>query len=130
MSHFRTPPVGDRPLPGTVEVAHRPSGLAVVSLRGENDLSTAPEVEQALEGAAAHSDVLVDLSEASFIDSTVITALIKTAQVLHARGERIALVVPPEQRQIARVVQMTRLAELIPTHTALGAALTSLEEST
>jgi anti-sigma B factor antagonist len=127
MTEIRTPPRGDEPLPGTVDVGHHVPGLAVVSLRGEHDLSTEPELTQALEYAAAHSNVVVDLSECSFIDSTVIKALIKTAHALHARGEQLALVIPPEQRQVARIAQMTQLGEFFPIHTARGAALTSLE---
>ena len=127
MSDFRTPPAGHKPLPGTVEVAHAAPGLAVVSMRGEHDLSTAPELMRALERAAAGSNVLVDLSECSFIDSTVIKAFVKTANTIHARGERLVLVIPPDQTQVARVAEMTQLAKLFPIHAARDAALASLD---
>ncbi len=97
MSDIRTPPPGDKPLPGTVEVEHHAPGLALVSVHGEHDLCTTPELTQALEQAAMHSNVLVDLSDCSFIDSSVIQALVKTALALEARGEQLALVIPPEQ---------------------------------
>ena len=37
--------------PGTVTVAHPAPGLAVVSLRGEHDLSTQPTLAKALDAA-------------------------------------------------------------------------------
>jgi hypothetical protein len=71
MSNIPTPPPCNEPLPGTVQVEHHVPGLALVSVHGEHDLSTTPELTQALEQAAAHSNVLVDLSDCSFMDSTV-----------------------------------------------------------
>jgi anti-sigma B factor antagonist len=126
MSDIHTPPAGDSPLPKTVELEHHAPGLAVVSMRGEHDLSTAPELTYALEQAAAHSNVLVDLSECSFIDSSVIQALVKTARVIHGRGEELVLVIPPEQRQVARVAQMTHLAEIFPIHASRDAAFVAI----
>ena len=123
----RPPHAGDKPLPGTVEVGHHAPGLAVVSMRGEHDLSTSPELMRALEQAAAHSTVLVDLCECSFIDSSVIQVLIRTARALHAGGEQLVLVIPPEQRHVARVAHMTHLAEIFPIHTSRHAALVSIE---
>jgi anti-sigma B factor antagonist len=127
MSYLRTPPPGDKPRPGDVAVEHYAPGLAVVSMRGEHDLSTAPELTQALEHAAAHSDVLVDLSECSFIDSTVIGALVKTARAVHAHGEQFVLVIPPAQSLVARIAQMTQLAQIFPIHDTRSAALAGIQ---
>jgi anti-anti-sigma factor len=127
MSNMRTPHDGEKPPFGTVELAHHAPGLAVVSLRGEHDLTTAPALTQALELAAAHSNVVVDFSTCSFIDSTVISALVKTACGVQAHGEQLALVIPPEQRQVARVAQMTHLAEIFPIYPTRGAALSSIQ---
>jgi anti-anti-sigma factor len=69
----------------------------------------------------------VDLSTCTFIDSTVIGALIKAARSVQAGGEQLVLVIPPEQRQVARVAQMTRLAEIVPIHATRAAALTSIQ---
>jgi anti-sigma B factor antagonist len=109
--------------PGTVEVGHHAAGIAVVTMYGEHDISTEPLLVRALEEAAAHSSVVVDLSECSFIDSTVIAALIRGAKSTHARGDRFALVIPPEQRHVARIAQMVRLGELLSLHDSREAAL-------
>jgi anti-anti-sigma factor len=127
MSDISTPPLGNKPLPGTVEVAHHAPGLALVSVTGEHDLSTTPELTQALEQAAAHSNVLVDLSDCSFMDSSVIQALVKTARALEARGEQLALVIPPGPGVVARVAHETHLAEVFPIYPSRGAGLASLQ---
>ena len=127
MLDLRTSPAGDQPQPGTVEVEHHAPGLAVVSMRGEHDLSTSPELRRALEQAATHSTVLVDLRECSFIDSSVIQALVSTARALHAGGEQLVLVIPPEQKHVARVAQMTHLGEICPIHSSRHAALLSIQ---
>ena len=126
MSDIRTPSPGNKLLPGTVEVEHHAPGLALVSVRGEHDLSTTPELTQALEQAAAHSNVLVDLSDCSFMDSSVIKALIKTARALEARGEQLALVIPPEHRFVAQIAHMTHLSEIFPIYPSRGAGLASM----
>jgi anti-anti-sigma factor len=123
------PPKGGRPRPGTVTLGHHAPGLAVVNMRGEHDITTHRALLEALEEAAAQSNVLVDLSECTFIDSTVIAALIATAQALQARQEQLVLVIPPEQRQPTRVAALTNLGEILPCHTTLRAALAGLAQS-
>jgi anti-anti-sigma factor len=115
---------------GTAVVRHEAPGLAVVQLHGEHDLGTEPALMQALGEAAAHSNVLVDLSECDFIDSTVIAALLRVARTVMERGERFVLYIPAAQRQITRIAEMTHLGELLPLHTSRTAALASLEGGT
>jgi anti-anti-sigma factor len=129
MSDIRTPHEGDQPPLGTVEIVHHAPGLAVVSMRGEHDLCTAPELTQALEQAALHSNVVVDLSACSFIDSSVIHALVTSARRVHARDEQLVLVIPSESSQVARVARMTHLAEIFPIHPTRGAALASIQSA-
>ena len=119
-------PQSGPPQTGTVEIGHHASGIAVVTVLGEHDVSTEPQLAQALVDASAHSDVIVDLSGCTFIDSTVIAALIKGASAVHARSERFALVIPPEQRHVARIARMIRLSEFLAVHDSRDAALASL----
>ena len=115
--------------PGTVTVAHPAPGLAVVSLRGEHDLSTEPRLVEAFAAAGANSNVLVDLSDCTFMDSTVISALLTTSRAARSRDELFAIVIPPERANLSRLAQMTRLAEVFPVHTSLATALDSLAPS-
>jgi len=53
-------------------------GTAVVECTGEQDIVTAPELDAVLDELAAENDlVVVDLSEAEFIDSSIIHCLVK-----------------------------------------------------
>ena len=111
------------PEPGTVTVAHPAPGLAVVTLRGEHDLSTQTKLAEAFAAAGTHSNVLVDLTDCTFMDSTVIGALLMTSRAARARNEFFAVVIPPERTNLSRLAEMTRLAEIFPVHPSLAAAL-------
>jgi anti-anti-sigma factor len=113
---------------GQVAVAHHARGVALVTMRGEHDLSTRPVLAGALQLAAAHSNVVVDLSECSFIDSTVINEFIKTSCRVRAGGEQVMLVIPPEQPHVARIAKLAGLAEFFEVHESKDGAFASLDE--
>jgi anti-anti-sigma factor len=121
-------PEGGPPRPGRVGVTHD-GGIAVVSMRGEHDIGTAPAVSDALERAVAHSSVLVDLSDCGFIDSTVIGLLIRCAQEVERRAERFALVIPPDQPVVARIAGLARLSDFLVVHGSREAGLAHLQRS-
>jgi anti-anti-sigma factor len=114
---------------GAVKVAHPAPGLAVVSLAGEHDLSTQPTLTKALDAAGEHSSVLVDLSDCTFMDSTVIGSLLATSRAARARDELFGVVIPPERVNLSRLAEMTRLQEVFPVYTTLAAALVALAPS-
>ena len=65
---------------GTVETERLGDSLWVLKLAGEHDLSTAPAIGEALRRIAeCGTTVVVDLTQTSFIDSTVIGALVRHA---------------------------------------------------
>jgi anti-anti-sigma factor len=70
--------------------------------------------------------VLVDLSDCTFMDSTVIGSLLTTSRAARARDEVFAVVIPPERANLTRVAEMTRLGDVFPVHTSLAAALLAL----
>ena len=112
---------------GTIEL-ERECGAWVVTLRGEHDLSTAPRLRTALARSFAGDwAVLVDLSEAEFIDSTTLQLLIGARRQRHS----IALVAPSGS-VAGRLVELVRLADAIPTYQTRAEALDELapEEDT
>jgi anti-anti-sigma factor len=117
---------GEPPQAGTIEVGLGAPDLSFVNLHGEHDVRTAAHVSRALERAAAYPDVLVDLSDCSFIDSGVIKTLLKTAHVLRARGGELTLVIPPQQAHVTRVASLTGLAGFLDLQTSRDAALVSI----
>ena len=76
----------------------------------------------------ARSNVLVDFSDCSFIDSTVIGALIGAVRKLHERGEHLVLVIPPAQSAVTRVAALTQLAAIIPIHASRDAGLAEIQD--
>jgi anti-anti-sigma factor len=112
-----------QPEPGAVELTINASGVAVVSLRGECDLTTRDALGAALTRASDQPGqvVLVDLSECSFIDSTVIGAIALTHKALGEQDRRLELVIPPERRTIRRIVEMSGLAPFFTIHEAAPA---------
>ena len=65
----------------------------VVGVRGEVDLFTAPEFKQRINAAieAGTRAVIVDLNEASFIDSSSLGILISAHKRLKLRGDRLVI---------------------------------------
>ncbi|MDX6631009.1 MAG: hypothetical protein QOH00_3255 [Gaiellales bacterium] len=114
---------------GQLAVGHHARGVGVVTLRGEHDLSTQPVLARALALAAAYSNVVVDLSECAFIDSTVIKELIRTSKTVRAGGDQLILVIPPEQAQVARIAKIVRLGEIFEVHESKDAAFARLEQA-
>lgn len=112
MLPYEKPPLQDVDV--EVQPARAPQYAAIVSLRGEHDLGTAAAVRDAL--SPVFGDVLVDLSECTFVDSTVIGALIAASQELQREGHALALVVPPENVNVGRTLEIVRVGELLPIH--------------
>jgi anti-anti-sigma factor len=67
---------------------------AVVALCGEHDLATSEAVRVALAPLCGH--ILVDLTDCSFIDSTIISILVNKATSLKRDGHELELRVPPD----------------------------------
>jgi anti-anti-sigma factor len=108
---------------GDVTVIEPRQGAAVVELRGEHDLSTQPELSDLLAGLiAGHELVVVDISEATFIDSTFIhgLSLASEAAASDASTFRVQL---GTARIVDRVVEITHIGDLIEVVATREAAL-------
>jgi anti-anti-sigma factor len=110
-----TPPSGGNPSGPAVDVelhpANAPGFAAIVRLFGEHDLVTGSEIRDALE--AVYGNVLVDMTECSFIDSTVIAVLLDDSDIRKREGHRVELFVPPANRVIMRTLQVSGIARLL-----------------
>jgi anti-anti-sigma factor len=79
----------------------------VVTIRGELDLATAPELETALlERLDAGQEVVLDLRELQFMDSSGLRVLVTA----HARaadgGPRFAIVRPLAGTEVAKILEI------------------------
>jgi anti-sigma B factor antagonist len=91
-----------------LEVAEH-DGVAVLGLRGEVDMSTAPRLRQAIVELAAggRHRVVVDLDKVEFLDSTGLGVLVSGLKRFRTLGGD--LVLSCTQPRILRVLEITRL---------------------
>lgn len=88
-------------------------GVLVVTVRGDLDLYTAPDLRAGMlaaigDGAAS---VVLDLRATSFMDSTALGVIIAAMKALRAQGGRLVLV--NESRSISKTLAITGLDELL-----------------
>jgi anti-anti-sigma factor len=105
----------------TIDVAVHSAHAAIVTLRGEHDLASRPQITVALTVARGCGNVLVDLTGATFIDSSVINALLQCANALVREGARLEVVVPPDchaMRSMFEILSVTRLLAMHDTRSA------------
>lgn len=98
------------------------SGRTVLALKGEIDIEEAPTVRRTLlDSLKQKRDILVDLSEVTYIDSSGIAILIEGLQAARKQKNDLALV---SVRQGARrVLELARLDEVFTMHADLATAL-------
>jgi anti-anti-sigma factor len=116
------------PAPFEVKVGDLEQGVRTISVCGELDLSTAPELEGPLDRALEDDEgsVLIDLSECEFIDSTGIALIVRAWQRLNSGEDGRALVLCSQNDQVRRVLEITGLELSIPVHTTRDEALAAM----
>jgi anti-sigma B factor antagonist len=128
-----------KPLPGYAardvdvvgEVRNESAGdrVEIVVLSGEHDLGTVPRVKESL-GAAASSgkSVLIDLCSATFVDSSILGALLEARRVAMEADRGFAVACSGEAEPVRRVLEVTGLADELPVHPTREAALAALDD--
>ena len=85
-------------------------GRAQLTLRGELDLATAPELEQLLtERIDASQEVVVDLRGLEFMDSSGIRVLVAAHARAGRTGTRVLVVRPEPDSAVAKIVAVAGL---------------------
>src|SRR3954453_15498218 len=74
----------------------------LVTVMGELDISTAPQLADALDSTLDASDapVVVNLHLWDFIDSTGLSVLVRAYKRLDERGQAFSIVCPPEKLEV------------------------------
>lgn len=103
--------------------------VAIMTVSGEVDVYTAPQLRSALEErvAADQTRVVVDLSGVSFIDSTGLGVLVGRLKVLRKIGGSLRVVCTDER--ILRLFSITGLDRVLPIHDSVDSALASVDET-
>ncbi|WP_174536567.1 STAS domain-containing protein [Micromonospora chalcea] len=97
----------------TVTYAQRDEGGVCLRLAGELDLSTAPELNSAIDRLIAEGrrELLLDLTGLTFCDSSGIAAFVRGDNLAAADGGWLR--VTGATGRVARVLQVTGLAEVL-----------------
>lgn len=116
------------PAPFEAKAGELERGVRAISVRGELDLSTAPDLEGPLDQAldSGEGSVLIDLSQCEFIDSTGIALIVRAWQRLESGENGRALVICSQNDQVRRVLEITGLELSIPVHRTRDEALAAL----
>lgn len=99
----------------TIALMLRQHGVNVLPLKGEIDLHVSPAITQSLNAMTDEKPerIVIDLSNATYIDSAGLAALILAAQTVEAYGGRFLLAgVDETMRSIFETSRLDRIFEI------------------
>lgn len=107
----------------------RPDGAAIVALLGEHDTFTAERLQRTLDALLDEpTSIVIDLGEATFIDSTTVSTLLNARRRAAEQGVEVTLAVPPfAGTWVRRLFETTHLDAVFSIHASRDAALEALQ---
>lgn len=103
-------------MPRDFEVFESPMpGATVITVRGEVDVATSPQVAAVVAKVLTRhaTDIVIDLTEVEFIDSTGLGMLVGAQRSCRSVGTKLGLAV--RDQRIMRLLEITGLDSLFPT---------------
>jgi anti-sigma B factor antagonist len=102
-------------LDASVATTRLEDGTHVLAVRGELDLYSTPQLTAELDAIAGErTNVVVDLSEVSFMDSTALGAILLASRRLRDAERRLALVSPvPGTTKLLTMVGIDRVVPVV-----------------
>jgi anti-sigma B factor antagonist len=91
--------------------------VAVVSISGEHDIYTAPTLRERLEEALAQDvkGLVVDLTKATFVDSSILGALLEgRRQALEKGLNYVVCIAEQVEPGVQRILEITGLVPVLP----------------
>lgn len=111
---------------GELALERKDQGLAVLTISGEHDLSTAPNLRRRLDGLIDEGvATVVDLSPATFIDSSILSVILDGRR--RAADAKLGFAVTRSNGSDAvnRVLEVTGLRSELPVHARREEAVTA-----
>ena len=106
--------VGSDHRDGVIRVVPETDGIVAVCLEGEFDLSNvrdlSDEIDRVLE---AGNDVILDLSQVTFMDSSIISILVQGSREASARRQRMVLQLGTAA-VVERVLELFAIEQVVP----------------
>jgi anti-sigma B factor antagonist len=110
---------------GELALERNDPGLAVLTISGEHDLSTAPNLRRRLDGLLDEGTAtVVDLSPATFIDSSILGVILDGRRHAAEANIGFAVVHSNGADAVDRVLEVTGLRAELPVHTRREEAVT------
>jgi anti-sigma B factor antagonist len=111
--------------PNRIELDRSDSGVVVVVLTGEHDVYTAPSLRDRINSVIAErSSFVIDLTPATFVDSSVLRVLLEARREAEEAGLGFAVALGDgEAPGVRRVLEVTGLMPVFPVLPAREAAL-------
>jgi anti-sigma B factor antagonist len=90
--------------------------FAVIQVRGEADAYAAPRIRSDLASAlSTAAPLVIDLSQATFVDSTIVGVLLEGLAEYERRERPLLLLLPDESApEVHRLFEITGLTSLLP----------------
>jgi anti-sigma B factor antagonist len=103
----------------------RGDGVAVVIVEGEHDVYTAPALNEQLDALLAEGvPFVIDLTPATFVDSSVLRVLLEARRRAEERGVGFAVALGQDETgPVRRVLDITGLVPVLPVHSGRDAAV-------
>jgi len=111
----------------TVSTRNGP-GCAIVAVSGDVDISTSPDLREALAEAVAAGNraIVVDLSAVRFVDSTGLGVLVGAYTAVRNAGGRLSVV--NDHAPVLKVFTITALHDVLGVHPTLAQAIAAVSE--
>lgn len=102
---------------GDLALERNEAGVAVVTISGEHDLSTAPNLRRRLQSLLDEGTAtVIDLSPATFIDSSILGVILDGRRRAADSGTGFAVFHTNGADAVDRVLQVTGLRTELPVH--------------
>ena len=102
---------------GELALERKEAGLAVLTISGEHDLSTAPNLRRRIDGLLDEGTAtVVDLSPATFIDSSILGVILDGRRRAAEANIGFAVVRSDGSDAVDRVLDVTGLRAELPVH--------------
>jgi len=106
-------------LPAEIEILDSFDGEAPgLTLRGEIDIATSPQLERTLDEVirASTGAFVLDLCDVSFVDGSGLTVLLRARAALAREGRALAIVCPRGPGPVRRVMELAGVEDLLSVH--------------
>jgi anti-sigma B factor antagonist len=109
---------------GAFRLERPEGGPAMLSIEGEHDLHTAPQLRRRLDDLIGLGDpIVIDLSPSTFVDSSILGVLLEARRRAFEQGVALALAQSNGSIAVSRVLEVTGLRKELPVHESLEEAL-------